>query len=97
MALQGEFESIGDVAPAYLKGLARARQGHLRDQARQILALAAEYGRDAVNEAMSRADHFGLYAYAAVKQIVQKQAQTPGACPSTPASWSKTLKPLKQG
>jgi adenine-specific DNA-methyltransferase len=75
-----EFEAIGDVAPAYLKGLARARQGHLREQARQI----REYGRDAVNEAMSRADHFGLYGYAAVKQIVQKQAQTPGALPADP-------------
>lgn len=83
-SLQSEFEAIGDVAPAYLKGLARARQGRLREQARQILALSAEYGRDAVNEAMSRADHFGLYGYAALKQIVQKQARSPGVLPADP-------------
>lgn len=83
-SLQTEFEGIGDVAPAYLKGLARARQGHLREQARQILSLVAEYSREAVNEAMSRADHFGQYSCVAVGRILQKQAQTPGALPADP-------------
>ncbi len=83
-SLQTDFEGIGDVAPAYLKGLARARQGHLRDQAKQILALCAEHGREAVNEALARADHFGQYSYAAVKSILQKQAQAPGTLPADP-------------
>ena len=83
-SLQTQFESIGDSAPAYLKGLARSRQGHLREQARQILALAAEYGNEAVNLAMSRANHFGQYSYGTLKQIVLKQLQVPGALPVDP-------------
>lgn len=82
--LQTEFESIGDAAPAYLKGLARSRQGHLREQAKQILALAAEYGNEAVNLAMSRANHFGQHSYGTLKQIVHKQTQTPGTLPADP-------------
>jgi len=83
-SLQTEFESIGDAAPAYLKGLARSREGHLREQARQILALAAEYGNDAVNLAMSRANHFGQYSYGTLKQIVLKLLHSPGALPYDP-------------
>ncbi len=83
-SLQTQFESIGDAAPAYLKGLARSRQGHLREQARQILALAAEYGNEAVNLAMSRANNFGQYSYGTLKQIVLKQLHSPDALPVDP-------------
>jgi hypothetical protein len=57
----------------------------LGDQAKQILALCAEHGREAVNEALARADHFGQYSYAAVKSILQKQAPGPRDSAGGPA------------
>lgn len=83
-SLQSEFEDIGDAASDYLKGLARSRQGHLREQAKQIIALSAEYGHNAVNQAMSRAIHFGRYGYSTLKKIVRKQVLTPEALPVDP-------------
>ena len=57
-ALQTKFESLGPVAPRYLKGLARSRQGNLREQALQILKLAEEYGKETIHAAMSHTDSF---------------------------------------
>ncbi|HHY12938.1 MAG TPA: IS21 family transposase, partial [Firmicutes bacterium] len=83
-ALQVEFEALGSVAPAYLKGLARSRQGKLREQARQILKLAEKYGQEPVHAAMSRADSFNCYSYSAVKRIVETQLVNPDALPDEP-------------
>lgn len=82
--LQERFEALGPEAPAFLKGLARARQGRLSEQARQILALAEAYGTEAVHQAMERAAAYGRYSYGAVKRIVEAWDRHPDALPEDP-------------
>jgi hypothetical protein len=83
-ALQSEFEALGPTAPGYLKGLARSRQGHLREQVRQILALAREHGSRTVHEAMVRAAEFERYSYPVIKRIVEKRMKNPDSLPDIP-------------
>ena len=75
---------MGPVAPGYLKGLARSRQGNLREQALQILKLAEEYGKETVHAAMSHADSFDCYSFSAVQRIIQTQLVNPYALPDEP-------------
>lgn len=83
-ALQIAFENLGPVAPSYLKGLARNRQKNMSEQARGILGLADQYGKDLVHAAMSRADGFGNYSFQAVKRIIETQLVNPEALPHDP-------------
>ena len=76
---QMKFESLGPVAPRYLRGLARSRQGNLRKEAGQILKLSEEYGKETVHAAMSRASSFDCYSFSAVQRIIQTQLVNPDA------------------
>lgn len=82
--LQEEFESLGGVASDFLKGLAHQRNGHLREQARQILDLREDWDREAIHEAMVRADEFGKYRDGTVKNILQKSHEDPDSLPDNP-------------
>lgn len=82
--LQQEFESLGAVASDFLKGLARQRNGHLREQAQTIMDLREDWEVEAIHEAMVRADEFGKYSYGTVKRILQKQHQDPDSLPDDP-------------
>jgi len=84
--LQADFDSIGPRAGDYLKGLARERRGGLRDHARGILALCEDYGKEAVHEAMLRAENYNNYSCAAIERILQKQRAHPQALPDDPRS-----------
>ena len=68
--LQQRFEAIGPGAAEFLRGLARTRKGHLRDQVESILDLCDQYGAVPVHEAMTRAAGFGAYSYKTLKGIV---------------------------
>lgn len=85
-SLQKRFEAIGPAAPAYLAGLAQARQGHLREQVQGILGLCPVHGTAAVHAAMERAASFGSYGYGTVKRILDKQLRAPGSLPEQPAA-----------
>lgn len=82
--LQDEFESLGEVAGEFLKGLASQRNGHLREQARNILQLREDWDVEAIHEAMVRADEFGKYSYGTVKRILKKQHRDPNSLPDDP-------------
>ncbi|MFB6346701.1 MAG: hypothetical protein ABEK50_13160, partial [bacterium] len=82
--LQEEFESLGEVASDFLKGLAHQRNGHLREQARNILDLREDWETEAIHEAMVRADEFGQYSYGTVKNILQKSHEDPNSLPDDP-------------
>lgn len=82
--LQEEFESLGDIAPDFLKGLANQRNGHLREQARNILDLREDWTPEDIHEAMVRADAFGKYSYGTVKTILEKQHTDPDSLPEDP-------------
>jgi transposase len=71
-ALQQRFEAIGPTAGDFLRGLARARRGHLREQAEEILGLCDQHGANTVHEALVRAATFGAYSYKTVKSIVAR-------------------------
>jgi len=83
-SLQRRFEAMGPAAPAYLLGLAQARQGHFREQVEAILALCPEYGQATVHAAIERAASFGAYGYGIVKRILEKQQRSPDALPAPP-------------
>jgi len=82
--LQEEFESLGAIASEFLKGLAQQRNGHLREQARNILDLREDWDREDIHEAMVRADEFGKYSYGTVKTILQKSHEDPDSLPEDP-------------
>lgn len=82
--LQTRFEGLGPVAPAFLRGLVRSRNGNSQDQVHKILKLAEEYGQERVHAAMSRADGFNCYSYVAIKRIVQTQLINPKTLPDDP-------------
>jgi hypothetical protein len=76
-ALQKEFEAMGDVAPSFLKNLARQRNGHLREQVEGILELREDYEDERIHEAMVRADEFGKYSHGTVKRILEQTDRHP--------------------
>ena len=80
--LQQRFEAIGPVAADYLRGLARARGGHLREQAESILSLCDEHGAGDVHEAMVRAASFGAYSYKTIKGILTREGRALPEAPS---------------
>jgi transposase len=82
--LQQEFESLGSVATDFLKGLANQRNGHLREQAQNILDLREDWAPELIHEAMVRADEFGKYSYGTVKRILEKNHSNPDSLPSDP-------------
>lgn len=82
--LQEQFESLGDIAGDFLNGLANQRNGHLRDQVRNILDLREDWTVDEIHEAMVRADEFGNYSYGTVKKILEKQHADPDSLPEDP-------------
>jgi transposase len=82
--LQEEFESLGDIAHDFLNGLANQRNGHLREQARNILDLREEWPLEQIHEAMVRADEFGKYSYGTVKRILNKSHEDPDSLPEDP-------------
>ncbi len=75
---------LGPVTPGCLKGLARSRQGNLREQAFQLLKLTEEYGKETVHASMSRADSVDRYSFSAVQRIIQTQLINPYALPDEP-------------
>ena len=86
--LQQRFEALGPGAAEFLRGLARTRKGHLREQVEGILDLCDQHGVTTVHEAMTRAASFGAYSYRTVKGIVLRDAralpEAPAAQPSPP-------------
>jgi hypothetical protein len=82
--LQEEFESLGDIARDFLKGLAHQRNGHLREQAQNILDLREDWDVQPIHEAMVRADEFGKYSYGTVKRILEKSHEDPDSLPEDP-------------
>jgi len=82
--LQEEFESLGEVASDFLNGLAHQRNGHLREQAQNILDLREDWDPETIHEAMVRADEFGKYSYGTVKRILNKSHKDPDSLPDDP-------------
>lgn len=80
--LQQRFEALGPDAAEFLRGLARTRKGHLREQVEGILDLCDQHGVAVVHEAMTRAASFGAYSYRTIKAIVARDGR---ALPEAPA------------
>ena len=82
--LQQRFEAIGPCAADFLRGLARTRRGHLREQVEGILDLCEQHGTDVVHQAMTRAAAFGAFGYKSVKGIVRRDGRALPEAPATP-------------
>jgi hypothetical protein len=82
--LQEDFEPLGNIASDFLNGLANQRNGHLREQAQNILDLREDFSPEDIHEAMVRADEFGKYSYGTVKTILEKQHADPDSLPEDP-------------
>jgi len=87
---QAKFESIGEIAPSFLKNLARQRNGHLREQVDGILKLREDYTDEKIHEAMVRADGFGKYSYGTLKNILEARDQDPNGLPDDPRNPRRT-------
>lgn len=83
-ALQARFEALAPLAAQYLQELSRRREGHLRDQMQNIIALGEQYRPEEINAAMERALEFGAISYATLKAIIKKQTKAPQSLPGNP-------------
>lgn len=83
-ALQQQFEDLAPAAAEYLQGLSKSRNGHLRDQMKQIVKLAHECPPTQVQTAMTRAITFGAYGYGSLKNILVKLSECPQVLADVP-------------
>jgi transposase len=90
-ALQARFEALAPQAPEYLQKLSQRREGHLRDQMQNIIALAEQYRPEEMSAAMQRALEYGAIGYARLKAIIQKQTKIPQSLPDNPQNKRKAL------
>lgn len=90
-ALEHQFRTLCDAAPAYLEGLATARGASLREPMRQIVGLADTYSRTALHAAMTRALAFKRFGYGSRHRILQTQQTAPEALPAVPAAGGPPL------
>jgi transposase len=72
--LRQRFGELGPVAVQFLDGLL-AKQIQGKRQAQELLALVAQYQRDAVLAALERAVRFGAFSLAAMRRILAAQAR----------------------
>ena len=72
--LRQRFQELGPIALQFFDGLLH-KQTYARLQARQLLALLAQYQRADVLKALERAVHFGAFSLAAMRRILAATAR----------------------
>jgi hypothetical protein len=91
LLLRQRFSELGPVALQFFDGLLH-KQTYAKQQAQQLLALAAHYQRADVLRALERAVRFGAFSLAAIRRILAATAK-PKQWPGEFANLHDTLSP----